>query len=122
MVKLVILIEPPEAPDVFEASWPGFLHLAESMPGLRREATSRMDVKLYGSARLERVHELFFDSMDAARQAMASDSGREAGALLQSMTGGKVSLFLANHNEDDIANIQKHRSQKALGGAEAEPH
>jgi hypothetical protein len=123
MVKLVIMIEPPEDPGALEASWPRFLRLVESMPGLRREATSRMEVKLFGSARLERIHELFFDSLDAARNAMASAPGREAGARLQAMTGGKVSLFLANHNEDDIANIQKHLAQKAHGGTEeTNPH
>jgi uncharacterized protein (TIGR02118 family) len=112
MVKLVIMIEPLENWDAFEASWPRFLHLVESMPGLRREATSRVDSILYGSLQVGMVHELFFDSLETAKQAMASVEGRAAGTLLQGMTRGQVTLFLADHKEDDLANISKYRSQK----------
>lgn len=112
MVKLVIMIEPLENWDAFEASWPRFLHLVESMPGLRREATSRVDSILYGSIQVAMVHELFFDSLESAKQAMASAEGRAAGTLLQGMTRGQVTLFLADHKEDDLSNISKYKSQK----------
>ena len=114
MVKLIIMIEELDSWDTFEATWPRFLHLAESMPGLRREATSRIDTVLFGNIRIGMVHELFFDSLEAAKQAMASGEGRAAGALLQGMTGGQVALFLADHKEDDLSNIAKYRTQKGL--------
>jgi len=110
MVKLIIMIEELESWDTFEATWPRFLHLAESMPGLRREATSRIDTILYGDIRAGMVHELFFDNLEAAKKAMASVEGRAAGALLQGMTGGRVALFLADHKEDDLSNIAKFKS------------
>jgi len=113
MVKLVILIPPLENWNAFDEAWPDFLHQVESMPGLRREASSHVDTILYGSASISRVHELFFDSLQAAQQAMASPHGQEAGKLLQLMTRGQVTLFLADHKEDDIDNIRKHQKQQS---------
>lgn len=109
MYKLVIMVGPLEDWAAFEASWADFLHLAESMPGLQREATSRVDTVLYGSMGFALVHELFFNSLEDARQAMASPAGRAAGKLLQEMSHGKVALYLADHKEDDIENILKYR-------------
>ena len=60
MYKLVILIKPLAEWDEFEAAWPQFLHLVEKMPGLRREATSRIDKTLFGDLRYSQIHELFF--------------------------------------------------------------
>lgn len=110
MYKLVIMIGPLEDWATFETSWADFLHLAESMPGLRREATSRVDTALYGSVAFALVHELFFDSLEDARLAMASPAGRAAGKLLQEMSQGKVTLYLADHKEDDIENLLKYKT------------
>ncbi|HEX7974291.1 MAG TPA: EthD family reductase [Anaerolineales bacterium] len=110
MHKLVILIEPLEDWSLVEEGWPEYLHQAEAMPGLRREATSRMESFLYGSHPCALAHELFFDSLEAARQAMTSPQGRAAGRLLQSMTGGRVTLFFADHLEDDLSHIQQYRT------------
>ena len=108
MHKLVILFEPQDDPTSFEAQWPQFLHLAEEMPGLRREATGRTANFLYGETVYFRLHELFFDCLEDAESAMASPVGRETGKLLQSMTGGRMCLFLVEHKEDDIENIRKY--------------
>ena len=108
MHKLVILIEPLEDRTDFEESWPEFLHLVESMPGLLREATSRVELILYGN-QYAQVHELYFDSLLAAQSAMASDQGRAAGRLLQQITDGKMALFIADHHQDEIENIMKYR-------------
>jgi uncharacterized protein (TIGR02118 family) len=109
MVKLVILIEPGDDNRRFEEGWPQFLHNAEEMPGLQREATSHVDTMLYGSASYVLMHELFFNSLADAQQAMASPAGKAAGQTLQGITGGKLVLFFADHKEDDIANIRRFR-------------
>jgi uncharacterized protein (TIGR02118 family) len=109
MYKLVILVETLENWDSFEERWPEFLHRVETLPGLRREATSRVDVFLYGASHYVHMHELFFDSRAEAEEALSSPAGQAAGALLQQMSGGKMTLFFADHNEDDLDNIQKHR-------------
>jgi uncharacterized protein (TIGR02118 family) len=111
MHKLVILIEPLDDWQAFEAAWPEFLHQAEAMPGLRREATSRVDEFLYGANLCAQIHELYFDSLEAAQMAMASPEGRAAGRLLQKMTGGHVTLFFADHKEDNLENIRKYREE-----------
>lgn len=114
MYKLVILIEPPQDPELFDSVWPRFLYTAEKMPGLRREATSRIDKTLFGDTQFSQIHELFFDSQKDAEHAMGSKQGQAAGKVLQSITGGRMVLFLADHKEDDIANILKFRQ----GGVE----
>lgn len=107
MYKLVILIEQPEDWSAFDQAWPVFLTHAERMPGLLREATSRVETILAGGQRYAMMHELFFDSPQAAQRAMASPDGKEAGRALQAMTHGRVALFLADHKEDDLENIRK---------------
>lgn len=109
MHKLVILIEPPEDYAAFEETWPQFLHIAERMPGLRRESTSRVDGVLYGSVDCTIIHELYFDSQAAIQEAMSSPEGHAAGELLQRMTAGRMTLLYADHKEDNLENILKHR-------------
>lgn len=109
MYKLVILIDTSVDADKLEQHWPEFLHLSEAMPGLRRETTSRVDFHLLGQTAYQIMHELIFDSPEDARQAMASEAGRNAGKILQIMTDGRVSLFFADHKEDDLENIRKYR-------------
>ncbi len=106
MHKLVILIEPPDDWAVFDNSWPQFLHHAEGMPGLRREATSRVDAFIYGEPAYAFMHELFFDTLEEAREAMASVEGRQAGQVLQALSRGRMALFFAEHKEDDLENIK----------------
>ncbi|MFZ5808088.1 MAG: hypothetical protein ACOY16_02300 [Chloroflexota bacterium] len=113
MYKLVILIDTTVAPEQLEQLWPEFLHQSELMPGLRRETTSRVDTHLLGAIPYQIMHELIFDTPEQARQAMASEAGRNAGRLLQTMTGGRVTLFLADHKEDDLENIRKYRQAKS---------
>jgi uncharacterized protein (TIGR02118 family) len=117
MYKLVILIETPE--DLtFDDRWPEFLHLAEQIPGLRRETTSRVDHVVYGKGGFSLIHELYFDSAQALREGMASPVGQKAGLVLQEMTGGRVTLLIADHKQDELENI--HMYQKAHGEGDAE--
>ena len=109
MHKLVILIEEPDDWAIFDETWPQFLQYAESMTGLRREVTCRVDSVLYGRSDIALTHELHFDTLQAVQEAMASSSGRSAGKILQSMTGGRMTLFFADHKEDDMENIRKYR-------------
>jgi hypothetical protein len=88
------------------------LHAAESIPGLRRESTSRVSKVLFGDAQYALIHELFFDSLAILQAGLASPAGSEAGRLLQDMTGGRVKLLIADHSEDDLENIRKYRTQE----------
>lgn len=109
MYQVVILIEPVGDWQPFEQAWPEFLHQVEDMPGLRREASSRVDTFLFGATPYAQMHTLFFDSREDAQQALASAPGRAAGALLQRMTGGRMALFFADYKEDDMANILQYK-------------
>src|SRR3989337_3902360 len=92
MYKLVIIIESPEHAADFDRRWPEFLAKAEGMPGLRREVTARVDRVLHGKAAYL-IHELHFDSLPAATEAMASPAGPRAGQLLQEISGGRLTLL-----------------------------
>jgi uncharacterized protein (TIGR02118 family) len=116
MHKLVILIEPLHDDEAFEDLWPQFLHLSERMPGLLREATSQVEFNLYGRCKAARLHELFFDSAAAVEAAMASPEGRAAGELLQRMTGGAMTLLIADHKEDELVNIRKYQPGEPENG------
>ncbi len=115
MYKLLILIEPLGDWLKFEQDWPQFLAYAEKMPGLRREITSPVDRLLHGHYHVAMMHELYFDSMEAAKQAMASPEGVAAGQLLQTITGGRVTLLFADHLEDEPKNFQTPLPQDKQG-------
>ena len=112
MHKLVILVEGTALPVEFDERWPEFLHLAEQMPGLQREVTSRVQHVLSGSQDFVLIHELFFDSLEALQAAMASPFGRQAGQELQRMTQGKVILLVGDLNEDEMENIRRYTQSK----------
>jgi hypothetical protein len=40
---------------------------------------------------------------------MSSPEGQAAGELLQLMTAGRMTLLYADHKEDNLENIQRHR-------------
>lgn len=109
MYKLIILIQPPPDPAQFEARWPEFLAAAERMPGLRRETTAHVDRVVYGEHSVHWVHELYFDTLKAAAAAMGTSEGEEAGRVLQEISGGAVTLLLADHSQDDLSNIRRHQ-------------
>jgi hypothetical protein len=107
MHKLVILVEAQGDMQEFHDRWPEFLRLAEKMPGLLREATSQVEHFLVGRVEVALMHEMFFGTLGDLQAALNSTSGQEAGKTLQRITGGKVSLFFADHKEDELANFQK---------------
>jgi uncharacterized protein (TIGR02118 family) len=113
MYKLVILVEPQDFGVEFDRRWPEFLAAAERLPGLRREVTSHVDRVLSGAMAAHMIHELHFDSLKAAGAAMASPEGHIAGALLQEISGGKVTLMLGDHTQDDLSHIQRHQAPQA---------
>ena len=121
MHKLVILIESLDESGTYDQDWPEFLHLAESMPGLIRETTSRVEIFLYGQRPYELMHELYFESLEDAQQAMASPQGSAAGKLLQRMTRGHLTLFFADHKEDDLENIRRYQASGPGGGGMGTP-
>jgi uncharacterized protein (TIGR02118 family) len=121
MRKLVILIKPPADEHAFEAAWPDFLHLAERMPGLLRESTSRVESMVYGQEDYSLIHELYFESLETLREALSSLEGRAAGRLLQTMTGGQMVLLIADHQEDSLVNIQSYRIDHDRPESNADP-
>jgi len=114
MHKLVILITSTRDPQ-FDANWAKFLHAAERIPRLRREATSQVSQLLYGQLRCELIHELFFESYADLEYGLNAPEGQQAGQLLQSITRGQMVLLLAEHKEDDLDHIRQFQSEPPTG-------
>jgi len=113
MYKLIILIGPVAETPAFGETWPEFLHLAESMPGLVREATVRVQTVLYGDQQINMIHELFFEAQGDLEKALASTQGQAAGKILQKITNGHMILLTAEHKEDNIFNLRKYQQGNA---------
>jgi hypothetical protein len=118
MFKLIILVESTTTPN-FHVFWPRFLQAAENIPGLKRESTSRINQVLYGDLQCAMVHELYFDSYNALKAGLASESGKDAGRLLQEMTAGRVRLMIADHSQDELENIRKYKPKVQDAGYQA---
>lgn len=112
MYKLMILVPPHIQGPTFDDGWPEFLHAAESMPGLLREATTRVTSSLYGTQEMGTVHELFFASQADLQNAMASPEGITAGQIIQQLTQGQMTLLIAEHREDNIENLRQYRQNE----------
>lgn len=108
MHKLMILISPEAEGPHLDEGWPQFLHKAERMPGLLREATVRVQAHLFGAYPLGMLHELFFKDQAALESAMRSPDGLAAGQILQQITGGQFTLLIAEHREDTIENLRQY--------------
>jgi len=111
MHKLIILIEPEINQEAFFEGWPSFLEHAEKMPGLVRLVSAPVHRHLAGNYHPLMVHELVFGSQQALESALASEAGVAAGKILQSITGGAVSLLVAGHLEDSGENLRAYRSK-----------
>ena len=70
MYKLMIIVPNNIDEPVLNEGWPDFLHAAESMPGLQREASVQVTASLYGTQDISMVHELFFETLADLQNAM----------------------------------------------------
>lgn len=118
MHKLIILIHDDCPTDRLDEYWPHFLRLAEKMPGLLRETTSRVDGLIYGEYGVQIIHELYFETRQALEDAMESPVGVEAGQTLGSITGGRMTLLFAQHQQEEAEFLRRyHASTDASGEA-----
>lgn len=113
MFKIIILIGPVAETPAFGEEWPQFLHHAEAMPGLLREATIRVKQAFYGESDIRMIHELYFENRPKLNMAMASHPGQAAGQVLQQITGGQMNLLVAEHKEDSIENLRSYRQENS---------
>ncbi|MEA3350192.1 MAG: hypothetical protein U9Q82_06200 [Chloroflexota bacterium] len=107
MYKLIILIGPVAGSQYFRENWPEFLHNAEDMPYLIREASVHVHATLYGEGGIHKIHELFFATLNDLQAALESPQGQAAGQMLQKITHGHMTLLTAEHKQDNMENLRK---------------
>ena len=102
MHKLMVVFKSSDDSLTLETQWSTeFVARAERMPGLRRVSVSRIVGGPGESVDLQLVHELYFDDLDSLRTALASDAGQEAGRALMAFSGEHVSIYFAQHLDED---------------------
>ena len=109
MYKLMIIIPADIEDPMLNERWPDFLHAAESMPGLLREASVRVVTSLFGSQENNMVQELIFETLTDLQEAMQSPGGLAAGQIIQELTQGQMTLLVGEHREDDIENLRNYQ-------------
>ena len=113
MHKLIILFGRPSDSIAFLTGWQAFLHMAEQMPGLRREAVSLIESVIYAKGEAPfKIHEFYFDDRAALDAALASDAGQQAGEWLHQFTDGNFTLLTAPHQEATKKEIKKGFTKK----------
>ena len=101
MPKLIVLYPPPVDRAVFERRYRSehTPMVLEKIPGLKRFVASEVLAAPAGTAPYQRVAELYFDSLESLKSAMASGGGQEAVAhAVEISTGGPPVVLIA---EDD---------------------
>lgn len=102
MHKLVLHFRKPKDLFEFETRWSNdFVSVAESMPGIQRVALTRYVQRISGDEELYMTHEFFFVDAESALQALTSPEGQAAGKALMGFSGDRVSVYLAEHLQED---------------------
>ena len=102
MHKLMVVFKSSDESLKLETEWSTeFVARAERMPGLRRVSVSRIVGGPGASLELHLIHELYFDDLDSLKEALASEQGQEAGRALMAFGGENVSVYFAQHLEED---------------------
>ena len=94
-VKLVVLYTKPSDPTAFDAHYLGtHVPLVNTIPGLQRSETGRIDAALDGGEQLYyRIAELYFADQAALQAAFASDQGRATAADYQQIAPPGSRMF-----------------------------
>ena len=106
MYQLILLIPSTVYLKTFDDKWPTFLEVAEQMPGLIRESVALVDQSIYGQESIRRIYTFSFQDKAALEGALVSPPGEKAGKLLHELTGGNVTLLIADFQEDTLDHIQ----------------
>ena len=97
MVKLVALYKKPNDPEAFDNHYFNVhMPLADKMPGLRRTEISKTVGAPMGEPPYYLMAELYFDDIDALKQAMSSPEGKAAAKDVMSFAGSIVTMMFAD--------------------------
>jgi uncharacterized protein (TIGR02118 family) len=103
MIKLIALYQQPADVEAFEHHYATVhLKLVEKIPGIRKTEWTRITASPGGAAPYYMMFEMYFDNMDAYKQAMRSEENKAAGADLMSFAKDIVTLMVAESYEDEV--------------------
>lgn len=101
MYKLIILFKQPVDLADFERRWSEeFVPLVEQMPDVQRIVVSHTHGGPAGSVDIHLIHEVYFESLNTLKAAMASPQGVAAGQCLLRLAKKNATLLFAEHMED----------------------
>jgi len=101
LYKLVILFKQPVDLADFERRWSEeFVPLVEQMPDVQRIVVSHTHGGPAGPVDIHLIHEVYFESLNTLKTAMASPQGVAAGQCLLRFAKKNATLLFAEHMED----------------------
>lgn len=101
MNKQMQLFRGPTEPFEVDRQWSRvFIRLAEKLPGIKREAVSRIYAAPSEEVECYLLHEFFFENREALRAAMLSLEDQATGKALISFAGDLVTIIFAEHFEE----------------------
>jgi len=102
MVKLIVLIRPPEIerPGYFQ-EYNHFLMKVDHLPGMRRKAVSHVYAGPGGPGLYQSLVEAYFDTSADMQAALSSPEGVEAGTALLAFAGQESVTLFAEVQEEN---------------------
>lgn len=99
MVKLIALYKKPQDVEAFEKHFRE-IHapLARAMPGLKRLEVARAYASPGGEPRYYMIAEMYFESREALKAALASPEGKAAGKDVMSFAGDLIHMIFAEES------------------------
>ncbi|WP_088035931.1 EthD family reductase [Evansella clarkii] len=95
MVKFTALYKKPENPAAFDEHYFN-VHapLTEKIPGLRKMEVTKIVGSPMGETNYYLQCDMYYDSMDAYKEAMKTDEAKASGKDLMKFAGGLVTLLI----------------------------
>lgn len=107
MAKIIVLFGKPTDPDLFDKQyWEDHVPIAKQMPGLKKYKVHRVVGAPRGDPAYYQVVELEFENMDALRNAINSQAGRDSGRHGVKIATGGIT-FLYAESRDALQPVSK---------------
>jgi uncharacterized protein (TIGR02118 family) len=100
MSKIIVLFGKPTDPDLFDKQyWEDHVPIARQMPGLKKYTVHRVVGAPRGDPAYYQVVELEFENMDALKNALNSQAGRDSGRHGVKIATGGITFMYAESRD-----------------------
>ncbi|WP_054948841.1 EthD family reductase [Numidum massiliense] len=102
MVKLIALYKQPEDKEAFDKHYYGpHTEVTKKIPGLRKMKVTKVIGSPMGKSDYYLMCEMYYDSLEAFKEAMKTDEAKASGKDLMSFAGNLVTLMIGEEVDDE---------------------